>query len=120
MSAHAAETIGMRDALLGVLVGAIHADGKVVPPEVREAQLQARGVPALGLTGAEVKARLPEVKAALARAGEIAFLDACVRALPGELRVRAFHAATEIVAADHEVLPAEERYLARLATSMSL
>lgn len=111
--------IATRNALLGVLVGAIHADGRVVDPEVREARIQARGVPALGLTGAEVTARLPEVKAALARAGEHAFLDACVAALPGDVRVRAFHAVVEIIAADGEVVPSEERYLARLATSIA-
>ena len=98
----------------------IHADGKVVLPEVREARLQARGVPALGLSGAEVSARLPEVKATLARVGELAFLDACVAALPDDVKVRAFAAAAEIVAADGEVVPLEERYLARLATSMTL
>ena len=115
-----ADTLAARDALVGILIGAIHADGRVVPPEVREARLQARGVPSLGLTGAEVQARLPEVKASLARAGERALLDACIAVLPSDVRVRAFHAATEIVAADGVVVPAEERYLARLATSMSL
>lgn len=113
-------SIATRDALVGVLVGAIHADGRVVPAEVREARLQARGIPALGLTGAEVATRLPEVKAALARVGERAFLDACVAALPSDVRVRAFHAVNEIVAADGIVVAAEERYIARLATSMML
>jgi uncharacterized tellurite resistance protein B-like protein len=107
-----------RDALLGILIGAIHADGKVVRAEVREAELQARGAPTLGLRGAEVSARLNEVKAALAAKGEPAFLDACVAALSLELRVHAFRAAAEIVAADDEVLPSEERYLARLAAAL--
>ncbi|HVM45053.1 MAG TPA: TerB family tellurite resistance protein [Candidatus Thermoplasmatota archaeon] len=115
-----AATVHARDALLGVLVGAIHADGKVVPAEVREARLQARGVPALGLTGDEVQARLPEVRATLERVGEVAFLDACVAALPPELMVRAFRAVAEIMPADGSVPPAEERYLARLASAMSL
>ncbi|HUR69420.1 MAG TPA: hypothetical protein VM370_09255 [Candidatus Thermoplasmatota archaeon] len=109
-----------RDALLGVLVGAILADGKVVRAEVREAELQALGVPHLDILPRDVRERLPEVKAALARQGEHAFLEACVASLTIELKVRAFRAVSEIIAADHEILPAEERYLARLATAFDI
>lgn len=116
----AASTLERRDALLGILIGAIHADGKVVRAEVREAELQARGAPTLGLRGAEVSARLDEVKRMIAARGEPAFLEACVTALPLDLRVRAFRAAAEIVAADAEVLRSEERYLARLASALDV
>lgn len=106
-----------RDALLGIVVGAIHADGKVVPAEVREAELQLRGVPSLDIAPEDVTARLPDVRAALHREGASAFLDACVASLPPALRMRAFAAVSEVIVADREILPAEERYLSKLATS---
>lgn len=116
----AAAMLTTRDALLGIVVGAIHADGKVVRAEVKEAELHLKGIPSLDITPADVAARLPDVKARLAREGEHALLDACVAALPPDLRVRAFRGVADVIAADAEVLPSEERYLARLATSLAI
>lgn len=116
----AAVLVRERDAVLGIIVAAIHADGLVRDSELREASLQARGTPALGLSGDEVKSRLGEVKAFVKEMGEVAFLAHCVRVLPLETRVKAFHAAIEVMAADHEVPPMEVRYLHRLAHALDV
>lgn len=117
--ASAARVVRERDAIIGIIVAAIHADGRVRLSELREAALQAQGA-LLGFSGAEVMSRLGEVRTLVGEKGENEFVRACLLELSFEGRVRAFHAAIEIMAADQEVPPSEVRYLQRLARALDV
>lgn len=109
-----------RDALVGVVVGAIHADGRVLRVEIGEAAAHLAAVPALGLSATDVEDRLDEIRARVAAVGAERFLAECVANLPSDLRVRAFRAVADVIASDREIVEREERYLARLATTFRI
>lgn len=115
-----AAAMDLKDAIVGIVVGAMHADGRALRSEFQTATLHLEALESVDVSVTDVRARAERLEAQYASLGPDAFLDRCVAALPPTLHVAVFKAVVAVVAADDDVDDAEVVYLRALARKLDV
>lgn len=109
-----------KDAVVGLLVGAIYADGKVLRTELQTATLHLEALEVVDVTAADVRSRAERLATELAVSGRDAFVDRCAGAIPREARVPVFKAVIAVVESDDDIEDAEAEYVRALARRLGI
>lgn len=104
-----------QEAFVGVAVCAMYADDLVAGEEDEELVETLSALPLFGACAEhELRAMHGNALRLASRLGDAATLRACAAALTPEMRAEAFRVAVELVQADGEVGPEEDRFLDRI------
>lgn len=103
---------------MGIVVGAIYADGKALRTEVNAASRQMEALAGFGITPTDVTSRLFPIETRIKEKGLEPFLDECVAALPPDMRARALRVALDVMVADGAIGEREHSYIFTLASRM--
>ncbi|HLE97801.1 MAG TPA: TerB family tellurite resistance protein [Candidatus Thermoplasmatota archaeon] len=109
-----------KEAIVGILVAAMQADGRVLRTELQTATLHLEALEAVEVTAADVRSRADRLAKDLDSEGQDAFLDRCVLAMPKELRLPVLEAVVAVVAADAAIDDAEADFVRALARRLGV
>ena len=113
--------LGVDDALLALLIGAMNANDHVSPEEVARAHHTIWSMRRFQRkAGDAVDRRIERMKVLIEKHGASDVIASAARALPARLREPAFAVAADLVLADGKLEGPERRFLVRLGTNLRL
>ena len=113
--------LGIDEALLALLIGAMEASGHVSPEEAARTHNIIWSMRRFRHKSGEVVGRqIEEMRRLVGRRGAPAVIDAAARAIPARLRPTAFAIAADLILVDGKIERLERRFLDRLAGDLHL
>ncbi|HLE97800.1 MAG TPA: TerB family tellurite resistance protein [Candidatus Thermoplasmatota archaeon] len=109
-----------KDAIVGLLVGAMVSDGRVLHTELQTASLHLDGIEGVEITASDVRSRIERISRELANSGRDAFVDRCAGAIPPHARLPVLKAVIAVVECDDDIDGNEAEYVHALARRMGM